>query len=150
MKDTIKKLEIIRDQVLEQKVGVLYLLALISRVDIEGKSDLILSSSWLEKSNAENDLVYVIDKLKKEFNNNLDFLSRIVLLQPSELFVRRLARAIYRENDGCTGELVDLKITDNFVVKKVNVIAINFSKIDLSSDDSEDETPFVVGDVANF
>lgn len=150
MKDTIAKLNKIRDEILHEKKGVLHLFALIARVDIEGKSDLLLSADWVEKNNAETDLVYVIEKLKSEFESNLEFLSKIVLLTPDQPFIKQLAKAVYRENQGQPGELNDLNISGDFVVKKVNIIAIEFNPSDLETDVEEGGVPEAVGHVAEF
>ncbi len=132
MREIIEKLGKIRDEILSERTeGKLRFFGLIARVDLEDKWDLLLSADWLEKSNSEKDMIYLIKKLKKEFEGNLDFLAKIVLLTPKESFMQNLVRAIARENKGEAKEIINLKISQGFTVRSLLVVTLDFAGIDL-------------------
>lgn len=152
MKEIVEKLRNIKDQiVLEKAEGQLRFLGLIARTDLDGKWDLLLSADWIKKSNGEEDLIFLIQKLKKEFQGNLDFLSKLVLLTPSESFILQLARAIVREDKGKTGEEIsDLKISVDFTVRHLFVISFDFAGIDLEKTQASESEPIATEEVVNF
>src|SRR5688500_975096 len=115
MKEIIEKLNLVKDNIISEK-GTLRFFGLIARTDLENKWDLLISSDWIEKNSSDEELVYVITKLKEAFSEKLDFLSRIVLLRPEEHFIQELARVIVKEHDGKTGEIRNLKVSDDFTV----------------------------------
>ena len=99
MKEIFEKLNEIKDEILLEKgANELRLFVLVARTDIDARWDILFSADWLEKTNSEKDLVYLIEKLKSKFDGNLDFLARIVVATPHEIFIKRLAKAIIREN----------------------------------------------------
>lgn len=140
MKETLEKLNKIKTEIIKEKTtGTLRLFILIERNDLENKWDLILSADWLEKNNSEKDLVYLIEKIKLEFGSDLEFLARIIVTTPNEIFIRQLTRAILRVGKGGEfEEIKDLQVTSNFKVKHIFVIAIDFSGIDLAMAGTDD------------
>lgn len=133
MKEIITKLTVIKNDILKEKEGQLRFLGLIARADVEDKWDLLVSADWIKKSNSEEDLIYIIKKLKGVFAENLNFLSRIVLLTPQETFIKQLARAIINEKVGNTGEFANLKTSADFTIKQVFVITLDFTDINLEN-----------------
>jgi hypothetical protein len=137
MNEILQKLNNIKDSLLAEHSDVkLRFFGLIARMDVDNKWDLIICADWIKKSNSENDLVDIIDRLKKEFNN-LDFLAKIVLLTTDEFFIRQLASAIsVREEQ--IGEMKDLKLKEGFVVRHIIVIYFDFGGIDLTTPATEE------------
>ncbi len=150
MKEIIEKLNKIKGQILsEQTKGKLRLFVLIKRTDQENKWDVLLSADWFEKTNSEKDLVYFIKKIKSEFTD-LDFLARILVATPNELFIKSLANAIL--NTGVEGmeDITNLKVPEvDTVIKHINVIHIDFSSIDLKEKGSP-EGPLAIKDNSEF
>ena len=73
----------------------------------------------------------IIEKIKSEFTN-LDFLARILLATPNELFIKSLAKAILSTNSEEIENITNLKVPEvEIIVKHINIIYINFSGIDL-------------------
>lgn len=131
MNEIITKLNKIGDFITsENKLGKVILFALIARNDLVGKWDILISADGLKKNNTEKDLTYVIELLKKEFGNDLSFLSQIVLLVTKEDFVNDFVRA-FRKGDFKVAENISLKLTDNFTIGSVYVISYDFSTLDL-------------------
>jgi len=133
MNEIIEKLKKVKDTIILEKGDTLRLSLLIARTDMESKWDLFMSGDWLKKNNSEKDLIYVIEKLKAEFNENLDFLSQIVLLVPTDDFFKALARAIKKENR-MEGEIKDLRISSGFVIKQMYLISSNLDQLELGED----------------
>jgi hypothetical protein len=150
MKEITEKLNNISKEIIsERKEGRLRLFALIARTDLDNKWDILISADWIKKNNSEEELVYIIKKLKKEFSENLDFLSRLVLLTPKELFTREIAKATIKENDGKPGELFKLKTSTDFIVKHIIVIHLDY-KMEELTEEAEDREPVVIKDKENF
>ena len=145
MDDVLLKLKKISDEISSEKVGsTTYFFALVTRTDSEGKWDLLISANWLEKSNSERDLIYVIDKLKEEFTANLDFLSQIVLLAPEEDFIQKVARA-FIDSPITPGQIGRLKIEDDFFIQ-IFLIASNFTEFNFNENTTTNETVVVEDD----
>jgi hypothetical protein len=122
MNEIIKKLKEVRDRIIDEKdKSLLRFFGLIARTDLENKYDLLISADWLEKSNSEKDLIYVIDSLKKEFTDDFDFLSQIVLLIPSEEFIQTLLRMLPKDVD----EVSNFKLADNYELKQIYILYLN-------------------------
>jgi hypothetical protein len=150
MKEIIDKLTIIRDKVVSERTdGILRFFGLIARIDLDSKWDLLISADWISKNNNEEDLIYIIKKLKEEFMEHLDFLSRIVVLTSNEFFVKQLARAILTKSLSERGEISNLQISPDFVVKQLYVISFDFNGIDLDAPEIENG-PAGVRESANF
>jgi|SRR5581483_5540131 len=151
MKDIVEKLRKIKDEInAERTTGLLRLFVLIARADIDGKWDIIVSADWFEKTNSESDLVYIIQKLKSEFGENLEFLARIVVATPKEIFIQQLGKAILSEKQGELGELKDLQTSLDFKVGHLFVITINFDGIDLSKVEGTNDGPLGVKEITAF
>lgn len=151
MKEIIEKLTDVKNTILSERGNQkLRFLGLLARVDIDNKWDLLISADWIEKNSSEETLIYVIQKLKEVFNEKLEFISSIVLLTPRESFVRKLARAIIEENKSYPAEIVDLKISADFTVKQVFVIAIDFAGIDLNPSQELEDEPVIIKDMGPF
>ena len=151
MKEIIEKLNNIKNKIIEEKTtGKLRFLGLIARADIEGKWDLLVSADWIKKNSSEDDFVYIIQKLKDNFDEKLDFLARIVLLTPKEAFIQQLARAIIRENGGEAGKITSLKTTKDYIVAQIVVIAFDFTDIGLDVSQETEDGPVGIKDIVNF
>ena len=151
MKEIIEKLNNIKNKIIEEKTtGKLRFLGLIARADIEGKWDLLVSADWIKKNSSEDDFVYIIQKLKDNFDEKLDFLARIVLLTPKEAFIQQLARAIIRENGGEAGKITSLKTSKDFIVGQIVVIAFDFTDIGLDVSQETEDGPVGIKDIVNF
>jgi len=150
MKEIFEKLNEIKDEILLEKgANELRLFVLVARTDIDARWDILFSADWLEKTNSEKDLVYLIEKLKSKFDGNLDFLARIVVATPHEIFIKRLAKAIIRENGRESGEIVGLVTTADFTVKRLFVMYINFSDEEISAEGTVDG-PLAVQKISDF
>ncbi len=150
MKEILEKLKKVKDEILlEKKDGKLRLLALIARADLENKWDILLSADWLKKTNGEDDLVYLIEKLRSEFDNKLSFLASVVSATPNETFIRQLARAVLKEGRSGVEEISDLSTSDNFAVKQAFIVAIDFEGINLDND-GVDEGPLAIKEITDF
>lgn len=132
MNEITQKLITISDKILQEKTGILRFFGLLARSDLNEKWDLLVSADWIEENNNESDLVYIIERLKEEFSENLDFLSQIVILSPRESFIMRLAQALIRENILVPGEAYNLMISPDFAVNHTHVIKLDFTGIDLT------------------
>ena len=150
MKEIFEKLNEIKDEILLEKgANDLRRFVLVARTDIDARWDILFSADWLEKTNSEKDLVYLIEKLKSKFDGNLDFLARIVVATPHEIFIKRLAKAIIRENGRESGEIVGLVTTADFTVKRLFVMYINFSDEEISAEGTVDR-PLAVQKISDF
>lgn len=133
MNEIIKKLKIVEEQVISEKNQETSLFVLIKRTDLDGdKWDIILSSNWIEKNNLESDLVYIIDKLKLAFADQLDFLAQLVLLIPSSPLVKLLAKAAYEGKMTIGEEIKELKLLKNYTIKCLIPVTISLKHFDLS------------------
>ncbi len=90
MNEIIEKLKQVKRNLSEQKPGSVIFLGLFKRQDLDNKWDVVLSATWVSDKK-EADFVFVITLLKKVFNDNLDFLAKIVLLKPEEHLVKEIA-----------------------------------------------------------
>ncbi|GEM_PF-1709111 len=149
MKEIIRKLNTIKDELLNEK-GSLLMFVLIERNDTEGKWDLLLSANWIPKTNNQSDLIYIINKLKKEFKENLEFLSQIVIGTPTDSFILRIARAIDKQNIELSEEIFDLQVSPEFTIHRLYVIAMNFTDMELASEGVEEEGPIAVREASEF
>ena len=151
MKEIVEKLRKVKDEILlEKTTSKLRIFVLIARADLEGKWDIILSADWLERTNSEKDLVYLITKLKSEFGENLDFLARIVVATPREIFIQHLGKAIINEPQGELGELKDLQISADFKAQHLFVIEVDFDGINLEKMEGTEEGPLAFKDSGSF
>lgn len=151
MKEIIEKLKNIRDEIISEKnQGKLRFFGLIARADLEGKWDILLSADWFKENNKEKDLVYFIEKLKNKFKKDLEFLSKIVLLAPSEMFIQQLAKVIITKGLDTEKEITDLKVFADFTVKRIFVVALDFTGIDLTKIQETKESPIVIKDANDF
>lgn len=151
MKETLEKLNKIKEEILaEKKEGLLRLFALIERNDLEGKWDLIFSADWLEKTNSEKDLVYLIEKIKSEFGENIDFLARILAASPKEIFIQEFSKAILRESKEYPTEIRNLAVSSTFTANHLFVITIDFTGIDLEKIEGINEGPLAIKEVSDF
>jgi len=133
MKEIILKLDKIKDQIIADNTdSVLRVFALVARTDVENKWDVLISGDWVEKINPENELINVIEKIKKEFNNNLDFLAQIVVFPPTELFIKLLGQTLINEDLKMNEEINSLKIADNLIISKIVLLYEDFSDMDLT------------------
>lgn len=132
MKEIIEKLNLIQSTILSEKGGVIYFFGLLERTntDFENKWDIVISASWIEESNSEADLVYIIENLKKEFDDNLDFLAKIVLLSPQEEFINDICFALQKEETQ-EQEVHSLKISEEISIKHLFVVSRNFENLKL-------------------
>jgi len=149
MNDILEKLNRVRDEILAEKTkGSLRLFVLAARADLENKWDILFSADWLEKTNSEKDLIYIIGKLKSSFSGNLDFLVRIVVATPSETFIKQLADAILKRNEGRQEEIKELS-TPTVVFKQIFVLTLDFRGINLNEIGTEDG-PIAVKKISEF
>jgi hypothetical protein len=131
MKENIEKLESIYKEIISEKTsGKVYFFGLLSRIDIEEKWDILISADWLKENNSQEDLVYIIKKLKDRFFDKLEFLSEIVLLVSKEPFIQDLARSLGK-TEIKNKEIEGLKILDDFIIKKLYIINADFSALKL-------------------
>jgi hypothetical protein len=149
MKEIIKKLNKIREYILSEKDGTLRLFCIIARNDFEGKWDILFSADWIEKTNSEKDLVYLITKLKLEFDNNLDFLSNIFVGTPNETFIKQFMKAIGEQDSPLMEEINGMFVSKELTVRKLYVIACDSTGLDLD-ENGTNEGPVAVGEVSNF
>ncbi len=134
MKEIIEKLNIIKDEIIsESNQGILRFFVLIKRTDQTDKWDILLSADWFKKTNSQDDLIYFIKKIKSQFSS-LDFIARILLATPDDLFIKSLAGAILKSKENTVGDITNLKVPEvDTVLKNINVIHIDFSGIDLNN-----------------
>lgn len=149
MKEIIRKLNNIRDQILSEK-GSLLMFVLIERNDADEKWDILLCADWIEKTNSEPELVYIINKLKEEFKDNLGFLSQIVIGTPTDNFILRIARAINEQGNNVPEEISGLQVSPEFKIQHLFVIAMNFSQAQLANEGVDELGPVAVGEVSKF
>lgn len=134
MNEITQKLIAVSDKIIQEKTsGILRFFGLLARADLSEKWDLLVSADWIEENNNQADLVYIIEKLKEEFAENLDFLSQIVILSPRESFIMRLAQALIREEILIPGEVSQLMISPDFTVSHVHIMKLDFTGIDLAN-----------------
>lgn len=117
MNEIIEKLKKIALEILREKTSLKFF-GLFRRMDLEEKWDILLSADWLSDKK-EDDLVYVINKLNREFPDNLDFLAQIALLKPSEDFIKKL---LVRINGSGDIEFRDFKLDDSSTLNKFYVV----------------------------
>ncbi len=114
MNENISKLKNIAKNLLKKKDSLLFM-GLIERHDAENSWDLLISGDWVESGKSEEDLVLIIDELKREFAEGFDFISQIITYRTSEPFIQHLARTI-QKNNPAIGEKVELKFFDDFII----------------------------------
>ncbi|MEX2411922.1 MAG: hypothetical protein WD607_11255 [Candidatus Paceibacterota bacterium] len=153
MKDIIKKLNKIKDEINSEKESNFKLFCLIARADLGNKWDLLLIADWIKESNSEENLIYIINKIKEEFKEDLDYFSRIVLLPTNERFVSKIIKAIFRENKEedkiNKKEFSRLKIEKDFIIKKLFIIEMNINKKDIETREKE-ENPIIIKNIDKF
>ena len=149
MKEIVEKLNRMKDRIISEKGGILRLFVLIERNDLDSKWDILFSADWLEKTNSEQDLVYVIEQLKTEFNGNLDFLARILMARPDDIFIKSIAKAIVKSETETPGEVNDLPVKEGLVIHRMFVISLDFDGVDLESG-IEEPGPIAVREGADF
>ncbi len=93
------------------------LFGLFLREDAQDKWDLIVSASWLTGDYFKN-LEYITEKLKSQIEpNEMTGISRIILLSPSDKFVRNINSAINIEHGKV--ELEDCLFNDVFIKQAI-------------------------------
>jgi|CXWL01.1.fsa_nt_gi hypothetical protein len=149
MKEIVEKLNKIKDRIVSEKGAVPRLFVLIERNDLDAKWDILFSTDWLEKTNSEKDLIYVIDQLKTEFNGNLDFLARILMAKPDDLFIKSIAKAIIKSDVNTPGEVNELFVKEGLVIHRMFVVSLDFNGMDLESG-TEESGPIAVREGTDF
>lgn len=116
----------IKDKILSEK-GSLDFFVVIKRFDIDNKWDLLISGEWITESNLQADLVYVIELLKSEYEDKIDFISKILLLAPNEDFINDLAKAVITQDIpmGYKGELL---VDTDTLISEINILYFNSDK----------------------
>lgn len=132
MNEIVTKLEKVKESI--SKLGTVFIFTLIARNDLEGKWDILISAEKLKQNNSQEDLTYVIEELKKEFNDDLTFLSRIVLLVKDEDFIKEIACALDKIKTS-KGEVSGLKLS-NITIRQMNIISSDFSGFNLTPSSS--------------
>lgn len=123
----------------EKGIETLRFFGLLERTDLDQKWDLLISADWIERSSNEKDFLYVIDKLKKEFGNDLEFLSRIVLMTPQKAFIKNLAMSLENiELQELPKEIFDFKVSSDFILKHAFIFHLNFKSLDIKQIDLGD------------
>ena len=152
MKEIFEKLNKIRDEIIQEKTvqGELRLLAMIARADLEGKWDILMSADWINSNNNEVDLIYLIEKMKVEFNNNFSFLSRIVLLTSNEKFVKNLAKSMPYDGVIKEKEFSNLQIFPDFSITNIFISILNFVNINLEDLETDASEPIATKEVSAF
>lgn len=133
MNEIIEKLKLVKEKILLEKGGIVYFFGLLERTDLEDKWDLVISTDWIEKSNSEKDLIYTIEKLKEEFGDSLDFISRIVLFVSSEEFINDLGWALKSIGKETVTDIEErgLTISNGVAIRHLFVLVCDFSKLTL-------------------
>ncbi len=129
MNEIFKKIiNTVKDKIISDK-GSLLIFCLVKRTDVEteNKWDILISGDWVEKNSSQEDLVYIIELLKKEFNNDLGFLSKILILRKDTDLIKDLTKVIskYELAEGYIGSI---KISDDFTIKEMYITHLDFSK----------------------
>lgn len=138
MDEILDKIREINSEIKSEKTeGVLRLFALIERTDLESKWDIVFSSDWLKKTNDEDVLIYLLDKLKNKFNGELEFLARVVVVKPDDSFIQNLAKSIVDNNLDTRGEIKELKVLPDSTIKKINMIEFNFKNYSFNIPDNK-------------
>lgn len=133
MKEILTKIQEILDKItIEKKFGNIVFLGLIERGDQNNKWDIVVSANSITENNSQKDLIYLIDLITQQFENDFSFLSQIVTLKPTEDFIVRLGAAL-RERGKESGEITDLVLSNNINLGRLFVFAADFTGIDLSS-----------------
>jgi hypothetical protein len=89
MNEPIEKFKAIEKEIADQRGG-LVLFGLFKREDSPGKWDVVISAPWVGKSRREA-LDYVIGVMRSQLSpEEMISLSRIVVLKPSEEFVKEV------------------------------------------------------------
>lgn len=134
--EKLKRLSNLLNQ--EGFLGEIILFVLIKRTDLENKSDIIISATGIQKNNSQEDLKYLIEKVKEVFNNELSFLSEIYLLTKEEKFIVDLANALPAVQ--LDSVVYDLQLNENFLIEQMYVITSNFSQLNLVKDLKQTES----------
>ena len=148
MKEILLKLNKFKERILsDNKLGEVYFIGLLSRVDLENKFDILISAKNITSSNSVDDLTYIINNLKIDLGDDINYISQIVSLSPGEEFINDLGISIESNLLSEGMDASDLKISDNFVLKQVSIILANFSKYNFRPKVSEDK---IIAPVQNF
>ena len=147
MKDIVLKMNRIKDIFDSSKsFGDIILFALILRTDNEiGKWDLVISGSTVLENNSTDNLKLVIENLKLEFKEKIDFLSQIHILMPKEWVVSKI-RSSLKEDIDSPEEFCDLIIDDTFTIGQIHVFKSVFmifeeepQKVNLKEEEGKDD-----------
>ena len=139
MKEILEKMKKVRDVFIAQKKDGLLRLFILTRPELSEKWDVLISADWMTGFNSEQDLVYAIEEIKKGMDNNLDFLSSVIVLGSGEPIVGRIAQMILKENGGKEGEIASLRISDKLILQNVQIVHFGFSSDEISgATDTED------------
>ncbi len=119
----LDKFKSIVDKIISDK-DTLDFFAVIKRFDIEDKWDVVLSAEWIKQSNNQEDLVYIIELLKNEYDDKIDFVSRLLTFSPDEKFITDIAESVTRNNlnEGYRGEIV---VSEDLIISEINIIRLD-------------------------
>jgi len=133
MDDIIKKFKIVtNDILLDHKQEDLFFFGIAERFEVEEKWDVLLSGAWIKERHDQKDLIYLIEKLKKQFGEDLSFLGQIVILPKDAGFVEELSASL-KDKDASGGSILNsVYIRPGFVIRQLCVFANNLSKLNLS------------------
>lgn len=122
----LDKFKSIVNKIMSEK-GSLDFFAVIKRFDAEDKWDVVLSADWIEQSNKQEDLIYIIEIIREEYFGKIDFISKILSFNPSEAFITDIALAVTK-NDIPEGHKGELLVSDDLLISEIHIIRLNSDK----------------------
>jgi len=112
MRQLLEKFRTIEQDLSKQK-GDFVLFALIELEEVQNKWDVVVSATWLEEGK-KKDLDFVIKQIQSKFSNDeMMFLAKVVLLDPSEPFVKNITSVVSVK--GGSLEIKDSAFNNTFV-----------------------------------
>jgi hypothetical protein len=97
MNKVIEELRSVEKELAEEK-GTFVLFALFEREDVQDRWDLVVSAPWFGKNRKET-LQFIVDKVNSRLTPvDIVMLSRVVLLAPTDAFVRNVNSVIRVEH----------------------------------------------------
>ncbi|MBL7118151.1 MAG: hypothetical protein ISS94_05145 [Candidatus Syntrophoarchaeum sp.] len=117
MKSLVDKFRTIEKTISEEK-GSFVLFALFVREEAQDKWDLVLSANWFADEKRKI-LDYLVEKIKDELAQDITEISRIILLRPSDQFVKTVNSIINIEHGDA--EVVDSRF-DEYNIKHAYII----------------------------
>ena len=121
-----EKFNIVLSEILTQKGSILFFGAL-QRRDLENKYDILLSADWVTQNNSEEDLIYLISKLK-QIMVDIEFLSQIVILKKDERFIVDVLNTLKEESDPI-GEFSTYELKSGFSIFHMYVFAADTNNV---------------------